>query len=154
MRDIDRRQVLFGFQNFSGEFVRFAQGELRIDHDHVLFTGNHGRVHVIPVGPGAGMDFQLEDAIARPRQSRKALSEMRLPKGCIQDSSRCILISSGTICLQFRMADSTRLGSPLSKAQGFALLPVGWYYSFATSLRTPVGRDLMKRNLRDFCSLA
>ncbi len=60
VRDINRGEVLFRFQDLRGQLVCFTQGELRVDQQHVFFAGNHGGVDVVPVDAMSGVDGQLK----------------------------------------------------------------------------------------------
>ena len=57
MRDVDQGEILLRFQNLGGELVGFAQGELRVDDQHVLFAGDHGGVDVVAGLSVAGVDL-------------------------------------------------------------------------------------------------
>ena len=61
VRDVDRGEVLFRFQNLSRETVRLAEAELRVDQDHVLFAGNALATHDMEAalyGTSLGMSLQ------------------------------------------------------------------------------------------------
>ena len=52
MRDVDQRQVLLRFQDLGGQFMSFAQAELRVDDQHILFARDHGGIDVVSVPLG------------------------------------------------------------------------------------------------------
>jgi hypothetical protein len=58
MRDVDDREVFLGFQDFGRKPMRFAQRKLRIDDEHVLFAGDHCRVHIVSIHSTSGVNGQ------------------------------------------------------------------------------------------------
>ena len=60
MRHVDERQVLLRLENLRRQTVRFAQRKLRVDHQHVLLAGYHGRVDVVPIHACAVVHLQGE----------------------------------------------------------------------------------------------
>jgi hypothetical protein len=69
MRGVNRGEMLARFENLSGQLVRFAQRELRVDQDDVALAGDHRRVDVnFDCAPGAATTPIAITAAANVRQ--------------------------------------------------------------------------------------